>query len=136
MVEVGAKEVVRRVAKARATVRMGADTVRRIREGAVPKGDVLASARAAAYLAMKATPSLLPMCHPISISVAEARFDLTERSVRIETEVRALDRTGVEMEALTGAAVAALCVWDMCKGIDDGLAVEEIVLVSKTKEPL
>ncbi len=136
MIEVSGKPVVRRVARATGSVRMSAETVDRIRRGDVPKGNVLETARAAAFLAVKQTPHLLPMCHPIAVTGSDVSFELASSSVEIGVEVRADDKTGVEMEALTAVCAAALCIYDMCKGIDKGMALAEIRLAAKSKTPL
>lgn len=136
MVDVTAKPPVLRVARARARVRLARATLARIRTGRIPKGNVLELSRAAAVLAMKGTPHLLPLCHPVAMTGAEVEFRLGREWVEVTTEARAADRTGVEMEALTGAAAAALCIWDMCKGVDDRISIDGIRLLSKTKAPL
>lgn len=136
MLEVSGKPVVRRVARATGSVRMSAETVDRIRRDDVPKGNVLETARAAAFLAVKRTPHLLPMCHPIAVTGSDVSFSLAASSVEIQVEVRADDKTGVEMEALTAVCVAALCIYDMCKGIDAGMTLADVHLSEKTKTPL
>ena len=133
MVDVGGKASTSREAKARATVRMSRETRRILFAGEAPKGDVLAAARIAGIQAAKRTSELIPLCHPIAITGCEVRFTPSddERCVTIETTVRCADRTGVEMEALTAASVAALTIYDMLKAVDRGMAIEEVVLMEK-----
>ena len=133
MIDVGAKDETEREAIARGEVRMALATLRRIARGRVPKGDVLGVARVAAIQAVKRTPDLLPLCHPIRITGVEVdlRADAARRSVFIEARVRARDRTGVEMEALCAVAAAALTIYDMCKALDRGMTLREIGLVEK-----
>jgi cyclic pyranopterin phosphate synthase len=133
MVDVGAKPVTARAATAEARVRMRPDTLKLIHSGGLPKGDVLAAARLAGTMASKRTPDLIPLCHPVAISSASVEI-LPEPpdALRIVATVRASDRTGVEMEALTAAAVAALTVYDMAKAVDRGMTVESIRLLEKS----
>jgi len=132
MVDVGSKEKTERLAVATARVRMLPATVARIRRGAVEKGDVLAAARLAAVMAAKRTPDLVPLCHPISLSSVESEVRLRRDAVEIETRVKTVDRTGVEMEALTAASAAALTVYDMLKSVDRGMVIERIQLEHKS----
>jgi cyclic pyranopterin phosphate synthase len=134
MVDVGGKNVSRRRAVARATVRMAAETATRLRE--LPKGDALATAQIAGIMAAKRTSDLIPLCHPLPLSHVDVRLEVEEAGVSIEAVAEATAQTGVEMEALVGAAVAALTVYDMAKAIDKGMAVTELALVEKTKEPI
>jgi cyclic pyranopterin phosphate synthase len=134
MVNVGDKPSSRRRATARATVRMGPQTARRLRE--LPKGDALATARLAGIMAAKRTSELIPLCHPLPLTSIEVAVDVSEQVVEIVTAVETVAQTGVEMEALVAASVAALTVYDMAKGIDQGLVVEEVRLLEKTKTPL
>ncbi len=129
MIDVSQKPATRRMARASATVRMLPETLGQIRQGAVPKGDVLAAARLAAIMAVKRTWEIVPLCHPIPVEAVEVDFAMPkENSLVIGVEVSSTAKTGVEMEALTGAAVAALCVYDMCKGIDREMTICEITL--------
>jgi cyclic pyranopterin phosphate synthase len=134
MVDVGEKPVTRRTCVARGEVRMGPETLARIVDGAVPKGDVLVTARLAGIQAAKRTDEWIPLCHALSLDAVEV--DLTpdsERSrVTIEARVQAHARTGVEMEALVAVAAAGLAIYDMCKAIDRGMTVEAIRLESKS----
>jgi cyclic pyranopterin phosphate synthase len=133
MVDVGAKPVSRRVAVASGTVRMAAETARRLR--ALPKGDALVTAQLAGIMAAKQTSSLIPLCHPLPLSAVNLELTVRDESVEIVAEVSTTERTGVEMEALVAVSVAALTVYDMAKAIDKGMVVDGVRLVSKTKEP-
>jgi cyclic pyranopterin phosphate synthase len=132
MVDVGGKERTERVALATARLRMQARTVRRIREGRMEKGDVLAAARLAGVMAAKRTPDLIPLCHPIALTGVDVEATTHRDWVGIRVQVRTVDRTGVEMEALTGAAAAALTIYDMCKSIDRGMVLESLQLEHKS----
>lgn len=132
MVDVGGKEKTERVAVATARLKMLPATVKRIREGKVEKGDVLAAARLAAVMAAKNTPTFIPLCHPISLSAVTAEITLLRDGARVRVEVKTVDRTGVEMEALTAASAAALTVYDMLKSVDRGMVVEKLQLEKKS----
>lgn len=134
MVDVSAKPETARQAIARATLRMAPATVRIIRRGDAPKGDVLGSARIAGILAAKRTHDLIPLCHPLRLTGVDVDFRLDERrgEVTIETRVRTVDKTGVEMEALTAASVAALTVYDMVKAVEKGVTIRDVRLLEKT----
>jgi cyclic pyranopterin monophosphate synthase len=134
MVDVGAKSPLRRRARARAEVRMRPETARRLRE--LPKGDALATAQLAGIMAAKRTSELIPLCHPLPLSVVEVELDVGEESVTITAAAETVAQTGVEMEALIAASVAALTVYDMAKGIDSELVIGEVRLLEKTKEPV
>ena len=134
MVDVGGKPASRRRAKARAEVRMQAETARRLRE--LPKGDALATAQLAGIMAAKRTSELIPLCHPLGLSLVEVELAVGEDFVEITTVAETVAQTGVEMEALVAASVAALTVYDMAKGIDPGLVISEVRLLEKTKEPV
>ena len=131
MVDVGAKERTERVAVATARLRMQPATVARIREGKVEKGDVLAAARLAGVMATKRTPDLIPLCHPIALTGVTVEVTLDDGGAAVRAEVKTLDRTGVEMEALTAAATAALTIYDMVKSVDRGMVVESLQLEHK-----
>jgi cyclic pyranopterin phosphate synthase len=124
MVDVGAKEVTSRRAVARARVTMEPATVARLRAGDVAKGDVLATARIAGIQAAKRTPELIPLCHAIALTRVTVDFAIEDAGVAIEAAAEARDRTGVEMEALTAASVAALTVYDMLKSVDRGMRID------------
>jgi cyclic pyranopterin phosphate synthase len=134
MVDVGEKPVTRRVALARGAVRMEPETARRIADGAIAKGDVLATARLAGILAAKRTGELIPLCHPLPLDYVDVRIEVDARKgrVAIEAEARIEARTGVEMEALTAVTVAGLTVYDMCKAVDRGMVIEDVCLVRKS----
>ncbi len=132
MIDVGDKKETRRTATAEAVVLMDSATVEAVRDGTTPKGNVLETARAAALLAAKRTPEIIPHCHPIRIDSVGVSFDIGSESVTVRAVTAATDRTGVEMEALTAAAAAALTIYDMCKGIDSGMSIESIRLLEKT----
>jgi cyclic pyranopterin monophosphate synthase len=134
MVDVGAKGVTRREARAEATVRMSPSTLALLVAGDLPKGDVFSTARVAGVMAAKQTPELIPLCHPLRLDSVSVEFesDESESAVRILTTVEATDRTGVEMEALTAAALAALTVYDMCKGVERGVEITSVRLLHKS----
>nr|WP_302104790.1 cyclic pyranopterin monophosphate synthase MoaC [Polycladomyces sp. WAk] len=133
MVDVSGKPVTRRVAVARARVCMKPETLSRIRQGNMEKGDVLAVAQVAGIMAAKKTSELIPMCHPIPLRGVDLRFSEEGDSVLvIEAEVKTDSVTGVEMEALTAVSIAALTVYDMCKAIDKEITVEQTCLIRKT----
>jgi cyclic pyranopterin phosphate synthase len=118
MVDVGAKPEVPRSATASGLIRLKSSTIEKIKIGEVPKGDVLTVARTAAILAVKRTPELIPLTHPIPITGVDVDLELEDEGVRARVEVRSTGQTGVEMEALVGAAAALLTVWDMVKGLE------------------
>ena len=132
MVDVTSKEATHRRAIARCKVRMTSDTASKIASGAIAKGDVLAVARVAGIQAAKQTPSLLPLCHPLLVGSVFVNFQIEEYHVEVEAQVETVDRTGVEMEALTACAVAALTIYDMCKSTDRGMSIGELMLWEKT----
>jgi cyclic pyranopterin phosphate synthase len=133
MVDVTAKTPTLRQAVARGCVRMRPETVALIEEGGIPKGDVFATARIAAIMAAKKTGELIPMCHPLELTNVEIRFacDAAAGEVEIESQVRTVGRTGVEMEAMTAVGVAALTIYDMCKAVDREMVLTDIRLMSK-----
>ena len=132
MVDVGAKEVTERRARARATVRMSPDTARAVESGDAPKGDVLGTARLAGVMAAKRTDELIPLCHSLPLSFVGVEAEVGEDRVIVTAEARTTAQTGVEMEALTAASVAALTVYDMVKGLEKGVEIAEVVLIEKT----
>jgi cyclic pyranopterin phosphate synthase len=132
MVDVGAKAATERVAVAVSRVRMLPATLARIRAGEVEKGDVIAAARLAGVMAAKRTPDVVPLCHPIALSSVEVHVVPVTVGVEIRAEVKTVDRTGVEMEALTAAAAAALTVYDMLKSLDRGMVIEHVMLEHKS----
>jgi len=131
MVDVGGKPLSRRRAVARAAVRMAPETAQRLRD--LPKGDALTTAQLAGIMAAKRTSDLIPLCHPLPLSVVDVSLAVVEDGVEITTVVETTAQTGVEMEALTAASVAALTVYDMAKAIDKEMTIAEVALVEKTK---
>jgi cyclic pyranopterin phosphate synthase len=134
MVDITAKAATQRVAAAKASVTMKPSTLALIQRGDVKKGDVLATAKLAGIMAAKQTPLLVPLCHPIPITSADVELtpDATRSAIDIEATVKTTAQTGVEMEALTAAAVAALTVYDMCKAVDRGMRIEGVRLARKS----
>jgi len=136
MVDVSGKKVTRRRAVATGRISMSAGTAGKLREGLLEKGDALAAAKIAGITAAKRTGDLIPLCHPLPLDDVDLVFDVGEEGVRIEAAVVSTARTGVEMEALTAVAAAALTIYDMCKAVDGGMEVGRIRLVSKEKEDI
>jgi cyclic pyranopterin phosphate synthase len=133
MVDVGAKEVTVRLARARGRVRMQSTTLALIRDRKLAKGDVLEVARLSGIMAAKRTAELIPLCHPIPLDSVRLEFDFPDAEhVAIEATAQATARTGVEMEALAAVSVAALTIYDMCKGVDRGMTIEQIQLEEKS----
>lgn len=133
MVDVGEKPVTVRVAKASGLVRMAATTLRLIRDRQMSKGDVLEVARLAGIMGAKRTADLIPLCHPLPLDSVTIGFTFPDdSSIRIEAEARVSAKTGVEMEALTAASVAALTIYDMCKAVDRAMTIEAIQLIEKS----
>jgi cyclic pyranopterin monophosphate synthase len=131
MVDVGAKPVTERTATARVRVVMLPATASLIRSGGAKKGDVLGVARIAGIMAAKRTAELIPLCHPLPISAISLELTVAENAVAIAATVRTTGQTGVEMEAMTAASVAALTVYDMCKSVDRGMRIEALRLTHK-----
>lgn len=134
MVDVTAKAPTDRKARAQAVVTMTRETFDMIRDGKTEKGNVLETARIAGVMAAKKTADLIPMCHPLNLTHAQVDFfpDPATHSIRIEATARILDQTGVEMEALTAAAAAALTIYDMCKAYDRGMVISDLFLMEKS----
>ncbi|MEY2990589.1 MAG: hypothetical protein RLZZ163_1505 [Actinomycetota bacterium] len=132
MVDVAEKDVTDRRAIAEAFVRMSSDVIELLRGAGVPKGDALAVARIAAITGTKRTPDLIPLCHPIAVHGVDVDLEVEDAGVRITVAVRTADRTGVEMEALTGASVGALALIDMVKGVDRSAMIDRVVLLEKS----
>jgi cyclic pyranopterin phosphate synthase len=134
MVDVGAKRVTAREAVAAATVRMTPATLTKLVERALPKGDVLTTAKVAGVLAAKQTPALIPLAHPVEVNSVDITFDIDRAAGTIELRaiVRCDGKTGVEMEALTACAIAALTIYDMCKSAEKGITIEALQLVRKS----
>lgn len=133
MVDVGEKEVTRRLASAQAVVSMQPETLSLILSGGMPKGDVFACARIAGIMAAKRTWELIPMCHPLPIEGIEMEITpISDTDVRIVSTLRCTHKTGIEMEALTAASVAALTLYDMCKAVDRGMVIRDVMLLRKS----
>jgi cyclic pyranopterin phosphate synthase len=134
MVDVGAKPQTDRLARAQARVRMSPETTSLVERGDAPKGDVLGTARIAGIQAAKRTDELIPLAHPLPLSFidVEAEIDVGKGTITFTAEARTTAQTGVEMEALTAAAVAALTAYDMVKGVERGVLIEEVALLQKT----
>ena len=132
MVDVTAKDATHRRAIARCKVFMEGETASRIASGAITKGDVLAVARVAGIQAAKQTSNLVPLCHPLLVGSVYVNFQIEEQHVEVEAQVDTVDRTGVEMEALTACSIAALTIYDMCKSIDRGMTIGDLALWEKT----
>ncbi len=136
MVDVGAKPVQLRKARASGRIELAGNTVALIRENKMKKGDVLTVAEIAGIGAAKRTSELIPLCHPLAITNVRTTATLEEHGVSVTSEVRCVGQTGVEMEALTAVSVALLTVYDMCKAVDKSMKIGEVLLVEKTKEDL
>ncbi|MBQ8539205.1 MAG: cyclic pyranopterin monophosphate synthase MoaC [Ruminococcus sp.] len=132
MVDISDKTATKRVAVATAFIKMNPETLAKIKEGTVSKGNVLAVAQVAGIMAAKNTPSLIPMCHHIMLSGADISFDIEENGIRLFSEIKCKGETGVEMEALNAVSVAALTIYDMCKAVQKNMVISDIHLVSKT----
>lgn len=133
MVDVGGKPLSRRRARARATLTMAPETAARLRD--LPKGDALTTAQIAGVMAAKRASDLIPLCHPLPLSSIEVHVAIVENGADITSTVETTAQTGVEMEALVAASVAALTVYDMAKAVDDTMFVTDVRLLEKTKEP-
>ena len=134
MVDVGSKNITRRVAIVRGAVEMNAHTLGLLKEHALPKGDVLVTAQVAGIMAAKRTSELIPLCHPVPLSFVDVRFEIQDEppAVLIESEARTSDRTGVEMEAIIAAQVAAATIYDMCKAVQKDMVIRDVRLVHKS----
>ncbi|MCF6465153.1 cyclic pyranopterin monophosphate synthase MoaC [Clostridium sp. Cult2] len=132
MVEVGNKEDTKRVAKAYGRIKMKKETIQMIKDGLIKKGDVLSVAQIGGIMGSKRTSDLIPMCHNIFITGSNIRFNILEDNIEIESEVKTIGKTGVEMEALTAVSIAALTIYDMCKAVDKEMVIEEIKLLKKS----
>lgn len=133
MVDVGAKPHSRRRASARARVTMAPETAASLRE--LPKGDALVAAQLAGVMAAKRTSELIPLCHPLPLTSIDVHVAIVENAADVTSTVETVAQTGVEMEALVAAGIAALTIYDMAKAVDDTMAVTEVRLLEKTKEP-
>ena len=131
MVDVGGKAATRRVAIAAGRIRMSAEALAAIRDGDVPKGDVLAAARIAGIMAAKKTAELIPLCHPLALDTVGVEFNFEDGALRVAATAALTGQTGVEMEALTAASVALLTIYDMAKALDKGMVIEDLRLIEK-----
>ncbi len=134
MVDVGDKPNQVRQAKATGFIKLNPETVNLIRENQMKKGDVLTVSEIAGIQAAKQTPSLIPLCHTLMLTKVDVKAALTDKGVKVDSLVRCIGQTGVEMEALTAVSVALLTVYDMCKAVDKAMIIEEISLLEKTKQ--
>lgn len=133
MVDVSPKPMQTRTAVARGFIRLQKETVRLIGENEMKKGDVLTVAEIAGIQAAKKTSDLIPLCHPLQITKADVKAELQEEGVEVTATLKCIGQTGIEMEALTGASVALLAVYDMCKAVDKEMVIEQVKLLEKTK---
>ncbi|MDP3906030.1 cyclic pyranopterin monophosphate synthase MoaC [Novosphingobium sp.] len=131
MVDVGGKAATARVAVATGRITMSAAALTAIRDGTVPKGDVLAAARIAGIMAAKKTADLIPLCHPLALDAVTVNFEIEAAAMRVTATASLTGKTGVEMEALTAASVALLTVYDMAKAVDKGMVIEGVRLIEK-----
>ncbi len=132
MVEVSHKEDTKRIALARGKIRMKKETIEKVKEGLIKKGDVLSVAQVAGIMGAKKTSDLIPMCHNLNLTGVDIRFNILEDSIEVEAEVKTIGKTGVEMEALTAISITCLTIYDMCKAIDKDMVIEDIKLIKKT----
>ncbi len=136
MVDVSGKNKVRRTARAKGKIALAPETLRLIKEGLLKKGDCFAAARIAGISAAKKTSDLIPLCHNIQIDHVEVELRTVDDGVEIEAKAVCTDKTGIEMEALTAVAVAALTIYDMCKAVDKNMQIEGVCLLEKTKDEI
>jgi len=136
MVDVASKPVQNRIASAKATLVCSAETISLLQSQALPKGDILAVARVAGIQAAKQTSQLIPLCHVLPLDSVAVNFQVSSGRIDVVCEVKTQSRTGVEMEALTGAAVAALCLYDMAKAVDKTMRIDGIRVLKKDKLPV
>jgi cyclic pyranopterin monophosphate synthase len=132
MVEVTDKAETKRVAVAEGFISMNEETLEKLTEGKIKKGDVLSVAQVAGIMGVKKTSDLIPMCHNIFLTGADIEFEVKDNGVYIKSEVKTVGKTGVEIEALTGVSIAALTIYDMCKSVDKGMTIEYVRLLKKT----
>jgi len=136
MVDVSGKRPVRRMATAAGRIDLSPATVALVRANGIAKGDVIAVARLAGIMGAKKASELIPLCHNIEIEHVDVALRVEDNGIEIEARTVCTDKTGIEMEALTAVAVAALAVWDMCKAVDKGMRIRDVRLLEKTKEEL
>jgi cyclic pyranopterin phosphate synthase len=134
MVDVGEKEIQKRIARAEGHIILGADTIRLIKDNLMKKGDVLAVAQLAGISAAKQTSGLIPLCHNIVLDNVKVELSVDQKGVKAESDVRCTGKTGVEMEALTAVSVALLTIYDMCKAVDKNMVIDSISLTEKIKK--
>lgn len=136
MVDVGGKPDVKRMAIAKGSIFLAAETIKKIKHNRLKKGDVLAVAKIAGIQAVKKTSEIIPLCHPLLLTNIEADFEIKQDRIEIKAKVECTGKTGVEMEALTAVSVAALTIYDMCKAIDKQMRIADIYLCQKLKQPV
>jgi cyclic pyranopterin monophosphate synthase len=133
MVDVGHKPNQLRIAKATGNILLAPATIKLIKENEIKKGDVLTIAEIAGIQAAKKTSELIPLCHPLNITKIDVKANITATGVTINSEVKCIGQTGIEMEALTAVSIALLTVYDMCKAVDKNMVIEKVLLIEKTK---
>lgn len=136
MVDVSRKKPLKRTARSRGRIFLAAETIALIKENAIAKGDVLATARIAGIMGAKRAADLIPLCHNIEIEHVAVDLRLVDDGVEIEATTVCTDKTGIEMEALTAVSIAALTIWDMCKAVDKTMRIGDIILIEKKKEEI
>jgi len=136
MVDVGDKSNQLRQAKASGFIKLNTATIRLIKENQMKKGDVLTVCEIAGIQAAKQTPSLIPLCHTLIITKVDIKATIMENGVKVDSQVKCVGQTGVEMEALTAVSIALLTVYDMCKAVDKSMVIEDVKLIEKTKQDL
>ena len=136
MVDVGAKDDQKRVAKATGHITLKPETIQLIKDNSMKKGDVLTIAEIAGIQGGKKTSDLIPLCHPLQITKLDVKATMDENGVRVNSEARCVGKTGIEMEALTAVSVALLTVYDMCKAVDKEMNIDEVKLIEKTKSDM
>ncbi len=136
MVDVGAKDDQKRVAKATGHITLKPETIQLIKDNSMKKGDVLTIAEIAGIQGGKKTSDLIPLCHPLQITKLDVKASMDETGVRVNSEARCIGKTGIEMEALTAVSVALLTVYDMCKAVDKEMNIDEVKLIEKTKSDM
>jgi len=134
MVDVGNKPAQLRIARATGQIKLAPSTIKLIKENEIKKGDVLTTAEIAGIQAAKKTPDLIPLCHPLMISKIDVKTKIIKTGVEVNSEVRCIGQTGVEMEALSAVSVALLTIYDMCKAVDKNMVIEKVYLVEKIKK--
>lgn len=134
MVDVSAKPDQTRIAVAEGFIKLSKETIKQVNANTLKKGDVLATARIAGIMGAKQCPNLIPLCHPLQLSKVEVNFEVQEDGIKTTALSKCIGKTGVEMEALTAVNVALLTIYDMCKAVDKNMCMQNITLVSKTKE--